>query len=68
MRSLALAALLAAVPATATPDAAARVREDAARPRPLVAHVVVALCDNDHQGIVPVPRVLAPPERGPTGT
>jgi hypothetical protein len=26
--------------------------------RPLVAHVVVALCDNVHQGIVPVPAML----------
>jgi hypothetical protein len=25
---------------------------------PLVAHVVVALCDNEHQGIVPVPAAL----------
>jgi hypothetical protein len=44
VRNLALAALLAAAPATATPDAAARVLADAAQHRPLVAHVVVALC------------------------
>jgi hypothetical protein len=35
-----------------------RVRLDAAQQRPLVAHVVVALCDNLNQGIVPVPRLL----------
>ncbi len=35
-----------------------RVRLDAAQQRPLVAHVVVALCDNLHQGIVPVPPPL----------
>jgi hypothetical protein len=27
-------------------------------PKPLVVHVLVALCDNDHQGIVPVPRAI----------
>ena len=26
--------------------------------KPLVAHVVVALCDNEYQGIVPVPATL----------
>jgi len=26
--------------------------------RPLVVHVTVALCDNEHQGIVPVPRAI----------
>jgi len=26
--------------------------------RPLVIHVTVALCDNEHQGIVPVPRAI----------
>jgi hypothetical protein len=31
---------------------------DFAAGRPLVAHVVVALCDNVHQGIVPVPAAL----------
>lgn len=33
----------------------ARMTADAAAGRPLVIHVVVALCDNEHQGIVPVP-------------
>ena len=36
-------------------DVATRMASDAAAGRPLVAHVVVALCDNEHQGIVPVP-------------
>jgi hypothetical protein len=31
---------------------------DFAAGRPLIAHVVVALCDNVHQGIVPVPAAL----------
>lgn len=39
-------------------DAGERVRRDAEAGKPLVAHVVVALCDNAHQGIVPVPRTL----------
>jgi len=47
-------ALLAAAPAWAD-DAAGRVRADVRAGRPLVVHVVVALCDNVHQGIVPVP-------------
>jgi hypothetical protein len=29
-----------------------------AAPRPLVVHVSVALCDNAHQGIVPVPKAI----------
>ncbi len=35
-----------------------RITADAAGGRPLVAHVVVALCDNEHQGIVRVPAHL----------
>lgn len=35
-----------------------RLAEDAAAGQALVAHVVVALCDNLYQGIVPVPRTL----------
>jgi hypothetical protein len=35
-----------------------RMRLDSQAGKPLVAHVVVALCDNAHQGIVPVPRAL----------
>lgn len=36
-------------------EARARVSRDILAGRPIVAHVVVALCDNEHQGIVPVP-------------
>ncbi len=36
----------------------ARVAEDLARGEPIVVHVVVALCDNLHQGIVPVPKAI----------
>jgi hypothetical protein len=36
----------------------ARLDADAAGGKPLVAHVVVALCDNEFQGIVPVPAKL----------
>ena len=35
-----------------------RIRVDVAAGRPVVAHVVVALCDNLHQGIVPVPGAI----------
>src|SRR5262245_13744302 len=57
-----IAALFAAAALAATTvlgaDAAQRIRSDAAAGRPLVAHVVVALCDNLNQGIVPVPKAL----------
>ena len=33
-------------------------RADIAAGRPVVAHVIVALCDNLHQGIVPVPKAI----------
>lgn len=39
-------------------DVVERMRSDAAAGRPLVAHVVVALCDNVNQGVVPVPPAL----------
>jgi hypothetical protein len=39
-------------------DAARRLEADAAADQPLVAHVIVALVDNEHQGIVPVPASL----------
>jgi hypothetical protein len=35
-----------------------RIRADAEAGKPLVVHVLVALCDNVHQGIVPVPARL----------
>lgn len=44
--------------AVAAESAAERLARDAAAGRPLVAHVVVALCDNRSQGIVPVPAAL----------
>ncbi|MBI3270906.1 MAG: hypothetical protein HYZ53_18030 [Planctomycetes bacterium] len=60
---LAMSAFLCAVAAAAgrvqAEDAAQeRLEADARAGRPLVAHVVVALCDNVHQGIVPVPAAL----------
>ena len=36
----------------------ARIDQDHQRGAPVVVHVVVALCDNEHQGIVPVPATL----------
>jgi hypothetical protein len=36
----------------------ARVTADLAAGRPIVVHVVVVLCDNGNQGIVPVPKEL----------
>jgi len=44
--------------ATPLADVRARVRSDGGAGRPLVAHVVVALCDNENQGIVRVPEHL----------
>jgi hypothetical protein len=37
---------------------ARRMDTDAAAGKPLIAHVIVALCDNENQGIVPVPAHL----------
>jgi hypothetical protein len=49
-------------PRTASADActcaAERIADDAHDGRPLVAHVFVALADNDAQGIVPIPKML----------
>ena len=60
--ALALAALGAApLSATSAQEAQSRVTADVAAGRPIVVHVVVALCDNEHQGIVPVPRHLGGP-------
>jgi hypothetical protein len=56
-RCFALAAL-GAPGARAELPAAQRLARDARPGVPLVAHVFVALCDHDHQGIVPVPRHL----------
>ncbi|MDJ0926206.1 MAG: hypothetical protein QNJ73_01040 [Gammaproteobacteria bacterium] len=50
-----LAASDAASQIAAAQSVQERMSEDAASGKPLVAHVVVALCDNWHQRIVPVP-------------
>ena len=56
---LALPRLVAPAHGAALGTAAqARTAADAAAGRPVVAHVVVALCDNLHQGIVRVPKAL----------
>jgi len=39
-------------------DVQARIDADVVANRPLVSHVIVALCDNVHQGIVKVPEHL----------
>jgi len=44
-------------------SAARRVLEDFNSGKPLVAHVIVALADNAHQGIVPVPAALGDGDR-----
>ncbi len=56
--ALSLALLCASAHGTDLAAAAARMDEDFAADRPLVAHVVVALVDNAHQSIVPVPASL----------
>src|SRR5262245_32183189 len=70
MRTLWPAAALAVVmlaPASLTAEPRSRAVErmavDAAAGRPLVAHVFLALCDNDNQGIVPVSRSLGNGQR-----
>lgn len=55
---LAAAGVVACAAAASANDAVERIRSDSRAGRPLVAHVVVALCDNVNQGIVPVPRTL----------
>ena len=39
-------------------DVQKRIDKDIRKGKPLVVHVTVALCDNEHQGIVPVPAQL----------
>jgi len=53
-----LLALSASAQSATLDDVVGRLDSDAAGGRPLVAHVVVALCDNQFQGIVPVPAIL----------
>ena len=55
----AVASIAASISLGATGDEAqARITADVAAGRPVVVHVIVALCDNENQGIVPVPRHL----------
>ena len=49
--------------AAETDSAARRLLEDSNAGKPLVAHVVVALADNEYQGIVPVPTALGDGDR-----
>lgn len=51
-------ALAASAQAATLEEVVGRLDADAAGAKPLVAHVVVALCDNEFQGIVPVPARL----------
>ncbi len=55
--ALTIAVLTAAVHVSGD-EAASRIRADTAAGKPLVVHVLVALCDNVHQGIIPVPSKL----------
>lgn len=58
LRLLLLLACVSSAQAASLGDVVARLDADAAGGKPLVAHVVVALCDNEFQGIVPVPAKL----------
>ena len=55
---LAFASVTGVASAATGSDVQARVDADLAEGKPVVVHVVVALCDNVHQGIVPVPEAL----------
>jgi hypothetical protein len=69
MVRVAVAALIGIVVVPLTPAAIdgssvqKRMDADARAGKPLVAHVVVALCDNEYQGIVPVPKQLGDGDR-----
>jgi len=52
-----------AVIAAETDSAARRILEDFKSGKPLVAHVIVALADNEYQGIVPIPATLGDGDR-----
>ncbi len=58
MALLVVAATTAATSAATSREVQARVDADVAVGKPLVVHVVAALCDNANQGIVPVPEAL----------
>jgi hypothetical protein len=51
-------ALVASAQGASLDEVIGRLDADAVAGKPLVAHVVVALCDNEFQGIVPVPARL----------
>jgi len=55
--------LSGAAHAAETDSAARRVLDDFNAGKPLVAHVIVALADNEHQGIVPIPATLGDGDR-----
>ena len=55
---LLLAAHFAGAEGVSSESVQERMSEDVAEGKPLVAHIVVALCDNKYQGIVPVPAQL----------
>lgn len=55
---LILAAFSASADGVSGDSVQERMSNDIADGKPLIAHVVVALCDNDYQGIVPVPAHL----------
>jgi len=50
--------ILASLPSAAQSALQSRIDSDLASDRPIVVHVVVALCDNANQGIVPVPAAI----------
>lgn len=56
--ALAAMAVSGAASAVTNSDVQTRVNGDIAEGKPVVVHVVVALCDNANQGIVPVPKAL----------
>ncbi len=59
LMGLFLAAAVASSTSASTGSAVqARINADLAAGKPIVIHVVVALCDNANQGIVPVPKAL----------
>jgi hypothetical protein len=62
-RAILLAAVLilvtcAIAPAATNSKVQARINADLAEGKPVVVHVVVALCDNANQGIAPVSKAL----------
>jgi len=56
--ALVVLAVSGAASSVTNSDVQSRVNADIAEGKPIVVHVVVALCDNVNQGIVPVPKAL----------